>query len=138
MGTLQHLNHILNPLLLHQRFTVVSVVGIAISGSRCRGLEGKYSDLDVVVELFGNEREDDLFNLFHEDGFSIGGVPVDINPITEKRTGTLEEYLPGVEKYLEEKSKKPSIKKRLAEKKKEAEYRSTITNKDAIKQNEER
>ena len=73
-------------------------------GSRCRGLEGKNSDLDVVVQLSGNEREDDLFNLLHEDKFRIGGVLVDINPITEYKTGTLEEYLPGVEKYLEEKA----------------------------------
>ena len=76
-------------------------------------MEGKNSDLDVVVQLSGNEREDDLFNLFHEDKFRIGGVLVDINPITEYKTGTLEEYLPGVEKYLEEKAmqmgKKPSV-----------------------------
>ena len=59
--------------------------------SRCRGLEGSHSDLDVVVELSGNEREDDLFDLLHEDDFSIGGVKVDINPITKNKTGTLEE-----------------------------------------------
>ena len=44
-----------------------------------------------------------LFNAFNEDGFTIGGVKVDINPITEGKTGTLGEYLPGVEAYLEEK-----------------------------------
>ena len=33
----------------------------------------------------------------------IGGVKVDINPITEERTGTLATYLPGVESYLAEK-----------------------------------
>lgn len=43
--------------------------GVVLSGSRCRGLEGRYLDLDVVVELRGNEREDDLFNLLHEDKF---------------------------------------------------------------------
>lgn len=92
------------------------VRGVVISGSRCRGLEGKRSDLDVVVEYSGNEREDDMFNLLHEDKFSIGGVKVDINPITECRTGTLEEYLPGVEKYLEEKRCKASVRKKLKEK----------------------
>ena len=45
------------------------IIGVVISGSRCRGLEGKNSDLDVVVQLSGNEREDDLFNLLHEDKF---------------------------------------------------------------------
>lgn len=95
-----------------------SVQGVAILGSRCRGLEGKHSDLDVVVELSGNEREDDLFNLLHEDDFSIGGVKVDINPIMKNKSGTLEEYVSGVEKYLEEKSQKISVKDKIAEKKK--------------------
>ena len=57
-----------------------------------------------------------MFNLLHEDKFSIGGVKVDINPITECRIGTLEEYLPGVEKYLEEKKQKVSVREKLKEK----------------------
>ena len=92
-----------------------SISGVVLSGSRCRGLEGKNSDLDVVVELRGNEREDDLFNLFHEDKFSIGGIRVDINPITEYKTGTLEEYLPGVERDLEKKRQKISVREKLKE-----------------------
>ena len=71
-------------------------------GSRCRGLEQDNSDLDVVVEYRGGETEDFLFNTFNEDGLSIGGVKVDINPITEGKTGTLGQYLPGVESYLAE------------------------------------
>lgn len=94
-----------------------SVRGVVLSGSRCRGLEGKHSDLDVVVEYIGDEREDDMFNLLHEDKFSIGGVKIDINPITAYKTGTLEEYLPGVEKYLEEKRQKVSVREKLKEKK---------------------
>ena len=81
----------------------IELVDVAVSGSRCRGLEEAGSDLDVVVEYRGRESEDDLFNAFNEDGFTIGGVKVDINPITEGKTGTLGEYLPGVEAYLEEK-----------------------------------
>nr|WP_300810311.1 YodL domain-containing protein [uncultured Acetatifactor sp.] len=81
----------------------IQLVDMAVSGSRCRGLEEAGSDLDVVVEYRGRESEDDLFNAFHEDGFTIGGVKVDINPITEGKTGTLGEYLPGVEAYLAEK-----------------------------------
>ena len=81
----------------------IELVDVAVSGSRCRGLEEAASDLDVVVEYRGRESEDDLFNAFNEDGFTIGGVKVDINPITEGKTGTLGEYLPGVEAYLEEK-----------------------------------
>ncbi len=106
------------------------VRGVVISGSRCRGLEGKHSDLDVVVEYIGDEREDDMFNLLHEDRFSIGGVKVDINPINEYRTGTLEEYLPGVEKYLEEKSRKVSVGEKLKEKKATVQASDEKTGKD--------
>ena len=77
------------------------IVDVAVAGSRCRGLEHEGSDLDVVVELVTNEREDDLFNAFNnDDGLRIGGIKVDINPITAQRTGTLETYLPQVEEYL--------------------------------------
>ena len=78
------------------------IVDVAVVGSRCRGLEREGSDLDVVVELSTNEREDDLFNAFNnEDGIHIGGIKVDINPITAQKTGTLETYLPKAEEYLD-------------------------------------
>ena len=76
------------------------IVDVAVAGSRCRGLEQESSDLDVVVELSGNEREDVLFDVFNEDGLHIGDVKVDINPITAQCTGTLETYLPQTEEYL--------------------------------------
>ena len=78
-----------------------TIVDVAVTGSRCRGLEHESSDLDVVVELSTAEREDDLFNAFNEGGLHIGEVKVDINPITAQRTGTLESYLPQMEEYLE-------------------------------------
>ena len=78
-----------------------TIIDAVVVGSRCRGLEKDSSDLDVVVELSTNEREDDLFNAFNEDGLHIGDVRVDINPITAQRTGTLETYLPQAEEYLE-------------------------------------
>lgn len=81
----------------------VELVDVVVSGSRCRGLEREGSDLDVVVEYKGKEHEDDMFNAFNEDGLMIGGIKVDINPITEGKTGTLATYLPGVESYLAEK-----------------------------------
>ena len=81
----------------------VELVDVVVSGSRCRGLEKAGSDLDVVVEYKGREHEDALFNAFNEDGLMIGGIKVDINPITEGKTGTLATYLPGVESYLAEK-----------------------------------
>ena len=64
-------------------------------------MERDSSDLDVVAEFSTNEREDDLYNAFNEDGLHIGDVKVDINPITAQRTGKLENYLPQTESYLE-------------------------------------
>ena len=93
-----------------------SIVGMAVVGSRCRRLEQEESDLDVVVEFAGSEREDDLFNLVHEDGLMIGGVMVDINPITEAKTGTLATYLPTVEQYLTEKQIQQQAEQDQAEK----------------------
>ena len=81
----------------------VELVDVVVSGSRCRGLEKAGSDLDMVVEYKGREHEDDLFNAFNEDGLMIGDIKVDINPISEGKTGTLATYLPGVESYLAEK-----------------------------------
>ena len=73
----------------------VEVVGAKVYGSRAHENEShEYSDLDVVVEYRGNLREDDLFSMLHEDGgFEIGGVYVDINPITEGKSGTLAEFM---------------------------------------------
>ena len=99
----------------------VEIVDVVVSGSRCRGLEKEGSDLDVVVEYKGRENEDDLFNAFNEDGLMIGGVKMDINPITEGKTGTLATYLPGVERYLAE--KREAMQKEVVT---EAEQKETV------------
>ena len=85
------------------------IVDVVVAGSRCRGIEQENSDLDVVVEYIGSTREDDLFNMLHEDSIYIAGIKVDINPITEGRTGTLETYLPEVETYLQEKAQQQQV-----------------------------
>ena len=84
----------------------VTVEDVIVSGSRCRGLENAESDLDVVVSYSGSEREDDLFNTLKDEHMYFGKVELDINPINVTETGTLAQYLPGVEKYLEEKAEK--------------------------------
>ena len=89
------------------------IVDVVVAGSRCRGIEKENSDLDVVVEYTGSTREDDLFNMLHEDSIYIAGIQVDINPITEGRTGTLETYLPEVETYLQEKAQQKQINNQL-------------------------
>lgn len=87
------------------------VVGVVVSGSRCRGIEKAGSDLDVVLEYKGNVREDAFFDILHEDGMEIGGVKVDINPITEGKSGSLSEHVGLIEKYLKENKQESMIKK---------------------------
>ena len=103
----------------------VEIVDVIISGSRCRGLEDETSDLDIVVEYKGREHEDDLFNAFNEDDFTIGGIKVDINPITEWKTGTLATYLPGVENYLNE--KKAFMEQKISAEQKLKEQKTIVT-----------
>lgn len=84
------------------------IINVVLTGSRCRGIENIDSDIDVVVEYRGDINEDALFSMLNESCLEIGGISVDINPITEHKTGTLETYLPGVEEYLAKKSLKKS------------------------------
>lgn len=77
-------------------------VDLAIVGSRSRGLEKAYSDLDIAVEIESGLKEDALFNILHEKPIIIGGVTVDINPIRAEQTGTLGEYLSTAEKTIYE------------------------------------
>lgn len=83
----------------------VEVLAARVYGSRIAGVERVDSDVDVVVEYRGELREDDFFSMLHEDGLVLGGMPVDINPITADKSGTIEEYLARANAYLEEKIK---------------------------------
>ena len=84
----------------------VELLGARVYGSRTReGLYHEGSDIDVVVSYSGNLKEDAFFSALHEDGLKIAGIPVDINPISTEKTGTLEEYMENAEKYLDEKER---------------------------------
>jgi hypothetical protein len=52
----------------------VKVENVILSGSRCRGIEKIGSDLDVMVDYKGTIREDDFFNILHEESFAIAGI----------------------------------------------------------------
>ena len=108
----------------------VQVENVIISGSRSRGIEKNGSDLDVVVEYKGTIREDDFFNILNEDGFTIAGIAVDINPITEDKTGLLAEYLESVEQYLKEKAQerkpeRPSVREKIKQAKRMSQDKKT-------------
>ena len=81
------------------------IQGIVLYGSRSRGLEtSEDTDIDIVVQINNAElKEDALFNIFNGLEIEIDGIPVDVNPIRPEETGTLDEYLPKAEAYLEQK-----------------------------------
>lgn len=70
-----------------------SFIGIRAYGSRTTGRAAEDSDLDVLVEYEGSAREDDIFNVLHEDACRINGVLIDANPIKVDCSWTIEEYL---------------------------------------------
>ena len=73
----------------------VEIVGMKVIGSRMEGTGTADSDLDVLLEYKGDFSEDSLFNILNDadDRLYIEGIPVDINPITEGRSGTIREFL---------------------------------------------
>ena len=84
----------------------VEIVGTKVIGSRVNGNAREDSDLDCLIEFKGNAREDSLFNLFEEQGIELDGVKVDINPITEGKSGTIEQFMRRSDEYLAEKAAK--------------------------------
>lgn len=82
----------------------VKLIGARVYGSRTR--EGFYhedSDVDVVLSYSGNIREDVFFNMLHDDGMEMAGLPLDINPVSVESTCTLKEYMEKAEGYLDNK-----------------------------------
>ncbi len=85
---------------------------VIVAGSRSRGLERDDSDIDIIVEYTSaDDREDSIFNLLNDaeeksnyfDNSDTLLRNIDINPIRAEETGTLEDYLPRAEEYLDEK-----------------------------------
>lgn len=72
-------------------------------GSRSRDNYRDDSDYDIVLYYKGNEKEDSVFNIMHdedyEDDLMWDGNPIDINPIRDEETGSLDEYKERDKKY---------------------------------------
>ena len=68
-------------------------VDLCAYGSRINGRAKKDSDLDILLEYKGSAREDTVFNVLHDTPIYLQGIVVDINPIKEECSGTIEEYL---------------------------------------------
>ena len=98
--------------------------------------EGPSGKLKVLVEYKGNCREDDLFNLLHDDEengqdrheYEINGYKIDLNPIKAEKSGTISEYL-AMLKNIEEKW--PEVNKLINEQKENVMYKK-IYSKDSV------
>ena len=75
----------------------IEVLDYYVHGSRVFGNPREDSDLDVVLYYKGNIKEDALFNIFHDeeyaDQFTYDGLELDINPIRDQETGSLDNYI---------------------------------------------
>ncbi len=78
----------------------VAVEDVVITGNRARGLESEGENLDVVVYYSGAEPEKSLFGALHENGVVMGGVALNITPVSQEMTGSLSEYLKVVDTEL--------------------------------------
>ncbi|MBO4704841.1 MAG: Eco57I restriction-modification methylase domain-containing protein [Spirochaetaceae bacterium] len=74
-----------------------------IGGISVYGNPDKDEHIKILVQ-YGTEnyegewREDDLFNVIADEHLQINGIPVDINPITPEKSGTIKEYLERLER----------------------------------------
>lgn len=84
------------------------IVDIKVIGSRTNGTAKHDSDLDVLVEFKGKEREDDMFNMLAEvdEPLTIKGVKIDINPIKTGKSGTITEFLERNNEYDTDRDKR--------------------------------
>ena len=79
------------------------IVAVKVIGSRVNGNSDDDSDLDVLLEFKGDISEDGLFNILNDDKdgrLYIEGIPVDINPITEGKSGTIQEFMERNKDYV--------------------------------------
>lgn len=81
---------------------------VVMTGSRARGFEEENSDLDFVAEYECeteyNIKEYVVYNYIKEalqEPYGGTDIKIDINPIRAEETGTLAEYLPKAEEYLQ-------------------------------------
>ena len=74
-----------------------------IGGISVYGNPDKDEHIKILVQ-YGTEnyegewREDDLFNVIADEHLQINGIPVDVNPITPEKSGTIKEYLERLER----------------------------------------
>jgi predicted nucleotidyltransferase len=75
----------------------IKVKDYYVHGSRVFGNPRQDSDIDVVLYYEGNIKEDALFNILHDDEykdqFIYDDIEIDVNPIRDEETGSLQKYI---------------------------------------------
>lgn len=80
------------------------VLAARVYGSRTKdGMYGEDSDLDVVVYYKGSIREEDFFSALNSGQSRMNGMKLDINPINEEKSVSLEDFMRKSTEYLESK-----------------------------------
>ena len=82
----------------------IEICDLALYGSRSRGVESEYSDIDIVMEYEGDFKEDYIFSVLSAEPMYIGGCKVDINPINSDISSYLKEADLYLKKKIEEKN----------------------------------
>ena len=81
----------------------VEIIELYVHGSRINGNPHKDSDLDVVLYYKGSIKEDSLFNILYDEDYvedlTYDKVYIDINPIRDEETGSLDDYIKNDKKY---------------------------------------
>lgn len=82
----------------------IKVKDYYVHGSRVFGNPRQDSDIDVVLYYEGNIKEDALFNILHDDEykdqFIYDDIEIDVNPIRDEETGSLQKYIEKDKNYV--------------------------------------
>ena len=83
----------------------IKVKDYYVHGSRVFGNPRQDSDIDVVLYYEGNIKEDALFNILHDDDeykdqFIYDDIEIDVNPIRDEETGSLQKYIEKDKNYV--------------------------------------
>ncbi len=78
----------------------VEIVDAVLIGNNPKDNDRDRENLYVAVEYRADESEQEIANALDKETLEIGGVRIDIIPITEKETGTLAEFLPKAEEHI--------------------------------------
>lgn len=90
-GNMWHISDIISSIkadienIIEENDLDIEIEGIELIGSYVRGENTPSSDLDVLVQYFGDISDDYLFNIISEYNLELDGIKVDVNPINSAK-----------------------------------------------------